>query len=66
MTTFYQPATQEVFDQLKTSASGLKNEAVPALQKNTGPMFCRRQNKNARLVILPSMTMEKLKASPEK
>jgi len=45
MTTFYQPATQEVFDQLKTSASGLKNEAVPALQKNRGPMFCRRQNK---------------------
>jgi hypothetical protein len=45
MPTFYQAAAQKPFDQLKTPASGLKNDAVPALQKNRGPMFCRRQNK---------------------
>jgi len=59
MPTFYQAAAQEVFDQLKRPASGLKNEVVPALQKNTGLVFCRRQNKNAKLVILLSMTVEK-------
>jgi len=36
MPTFYQAAAQEVFDQLKRPASGLKNEVVPALQKQYG------------------------------
>jgi hypothetical protein len=45
MQSFYQFTTQKVFDQLKTSASGLTTEAVPALQKNMEPTFYRKQNK---------------------
>jgi len=44
MQAFYQLTVQEVFDQLKSSASGLKSEAVPALQKKYGAniFLCQR------------------------
>jgi hypothetical protein len=45
MQSFYQFTTQEVLDQLKTSASGLNSEVVPALQKKYGANVLRKQNK---------------------
>lgn len=54
MPAFYQLTTQEVFDQLKTSASGLNSEAVLALQKKYGPNVLQETKQKTRLAILLS------------
>ena len=54
MHAFYQLTTQEVFDQLKTSASGLKSEAVPALQKKYGANVLQEAKQKTKLAILLS------------
>jgi len=52
MPAFYQLTTQEVFDQLKTSASGLNNEAVLALQKKYGANVLQEAKRKTKLAIL--------------
>jgi len=54
MPAFYQHTTQEVFDQLKTSASGLNSEAVPALQKKYGTNVLQEAKQKTKLAILLS------------
>jgi Ca2+-transporting ATPase len=54
MQSFYQFTTEEVFDQLKTSASGLKTEVVPALQKKYGANVLQEAKQKTRLAILLS------------
>jgi Ca2+-transporting ATPase len=54
MPTFYQFTTQEVFDQLKTSASGLNSEVVPALQKKYGANVLQEAKQKTKLAILLS------------
>ncbi|TMI62725.1 MAG: cation-translocating P-type ATPase [Bacteroidetes bacterium] len=54
MQSFYQLTTQEVFDQLKTSASGLNSEAVPALQKKYGANVLLEAKQKTKLAILLS------------
>ena len=54
MQSFYQFTTQEVFDQLKTSASGLKTEVVPALQKKYGANVLQEAKQKTKLAILLS------------
>src|SRR6187401_785056 len=54
MQSFYQFTTEEVFDQLKTSASGLKAEVVPALQKKYGANVLQEAKQKTKLAILLS------------
>ncbi|HEU5165611.1 MAG TPA: cation-translocating P-type ATPase [Chitinophagaceae bacterium] len=54
MQPFYQLTTQEVFDQLKTSASGLKSELVPVLQKKYGTNALQEAKQKTKLSILLS------------
>jgi Ca2+-transporting ATPase len=54
MQSFYQFTTQEVFDQLKTSDSGLNNEVVPALQKKYGANVLQEAKQKTKLAILLS------------
>src|SRR5678815_3452982 len=54
MQSFYQFSTEEVFDQLKTSATGLKTEAVPALQKKYGANVLQEAKQKTKLAILLS------------
>jgi Ca2+-transporting ATPase len=54
MQAFYQLTVQEVFDQLKSSASGLKSEAVPALRKKYGANVLQEAKQKTRFAILLS------------
>ena len=54
MPAFYQLTIQEVFDQLKTSASGLNSEVVPALQKKYGANVLQEAKQKTKLAILLS------------
>jgi Ca2+-transporting ATPase len=54
MQSFYQFSTEEVLDQLKTSASGLKTEAVHALQKKYGANVLQEAKQKTKLAILLS------------
>src|SRR6187551_611000 len=54
MQSFYQFSTEEVFDQLKTSVSGLKTEVVPALQKKYGANVLQEAKQKTKLAILLS------------
>jgi P-type Ca2+ transporter type 2C len=52
MKPFYQLSTEEVLNQLETSASGLKNEAVPILQKEFGENVLPDEKQKSKLSIL--------------
>jgi len=54
MQSFYQFTIEEVFDQLKTSASGLNSEVVPALQKKYGANVLQEAKQKTKLAILLS------------
>ncbi|WP_152270395.1 cation-translocating P-type ATPase [Agriterribacter humi] len=52
MPALYQLSKEEVTDQLKTDLSGLKKEAIPALQKEYGPNALQEAKQKSRLSIL--------------
>ena len=52
MPALYQLSREEVIDQLKTDISGLKKEAIPALQKEFGPNALQEAKQKSRLSIL--------------
>ena len=52
MPAFYQLSKEEVLEQLKTSPSGLKDEAVPALQKEFGKNALQETKRRSKLAIL--------------
>ncbi|HRP58639.1 HAD-IC family P-type ATPase, partial [Agriterribacter sp.] len=54
MPALYQLSREEVTDQLKTSLSGLKKEAIPALQKEFGFNVLQEAKQKSRLSILLS------------
>ncbi len=52
MPALYQLPKEEVISQLKTNLSGLKNEAIPALQREFGPNALQEAKQKTRLSIL--------------